>query len=199
MGAKGTDTRERILDVAFRLAARDGLEGLSLGDIARQMGMSKSGLFAHFQSKEELQIDMLRAGAGRFTETVLFPAFQKPRGLPRLKAAFDNWMRWANDPALPGGCLMMAAAIELDDREGPVRDVLVELQKAFLATIARSALLAVEAGHLRRGLDLEQFAFELYSILLGFNHARRLLRDPKAERRAREAFARLLQSATPAD
>ncbi len=107
-------------------------------------------------------------------------------------------MRWTTAPELPGGCLMMAASTELDDREGPVREVLVGFQKELLATLAKAARIAVAEGHLRRGLDVEQFAFELYGIVLGFNHARRLLRDPKAERRARDAFARLLQSAAPA-
>jgi len=197
MSSKGAGTRDRILDVAFRLAAREGLDGLSLGDISKQLGISKSGLFAHFQSKEELQIDLLRTGAARFTADVLLPAFRKPRGLPRLRALLENWMRWTTSPELPGGCLMLAACAELDDREGPVRDVLVGFQKELLAALARSARIAVEEGHLRRGLDVEQFAFELYGIVLGFNHARRLLRDSKAERRAREAFARLVQSAAP--
>jgi AcrR family transcriptional regulator len=198
MSGKGAETRDRILDTAFRMAAQEGLEGLSLGDIAQQLGMSKSGLFAHFHSKEELQIDMLRTGAGRFVATVLLPSFRKPRGLPRLRALLENWMRWTTAPELPGGCLMMAASTELDDREGPVREVLVGFQKELLATLAKAARIAVAEGHLRRGLDVEQFAFELYGIVLGFNHARRLLRDPKAERRARDAFARLLQSAAPA-
>jgi AcrR family transcriptional regulator len=198
MSGKGAETRDRILDTAFRMAAQEGLEGLSLGDIAQQLGMSKSGLFAHFQSKEELQIEMLRTGAGRFVASVLLPAFRKPRGLPRLRALLENWMRWATAPELPGGCLMLAASVELDDREGPVREVLVGFQKELLAALAKAARIAIAAGHLRRGLDVEQFAFELYGIVLGFNHARRLLRDPKAERRARDAFARLLQSAAPA-
>ncbi len=199
MTSKGAETRERILDTAFRMAARDGLAGLSLGELAGQLKMSKSGLFAHFGSKEELQIDLLRTGAGRFVERVMLPAFQRPRGLPRLKQIFANWMQWANDPALPGGCLMMAAAIELDDSEGPVRETLVALQKEFLAALGKSALIGIEEGHLRRGLDVDQFAFEMYSILLGFNHARRLLRDPKAEKRARDAFARLLESSFAPD
>jgi AcrR family transcriptional regulator len=160
--------------------------------------MSKSGLFAHFQSKKELQIEMLRTGAGRFVASVLLPAFRKPRGLPRLRAILENWMRWATAPELPGGCLMLAASVELDDREGPVREVLVGFQKELLAALAKAARIAIAEGHLRRGLDVEQFAFEFYGIVLGFNHARRLLRDPKAERRARDAFARLLQSAASA-
>lgn len=194
---KGTETRERILDVAFRLAAREGLEGLSLGQLAEEMRISKSGLFAHFGSKEELQIQTLRVAAERFTAGVLVPAFKQARGLPRVKAVFDGWMRWFADPALPGGCIFMAAAFELDDRPGLVREVLVEQQRQFLEALAKSAQLAVKEGHFRRDVEPQQFAFQLYSILLGYNHARRLMQDPKAERRAREAFAALLKSSAP--
>lgn len=197
MSGKGAETRERILDTAFRVAAREGLEGMSLNGLAQQLGMSKSGLFAHFGSKEELEIELLRTAAARFTAAVVLPAFQKPRGLPRLKNLFEGWLRWQTDPSLPGGCPMMAAAVELDDREGPVREVLVEMQDQLLAMLAKAARLAVEEGHFRRDLDADQFAFELYAMLLGFNHARRLLRDPKAERRARQAFARLVEFAEP--
>src|SRR5438552_2140665 len=136
---KGTETRERILDTAFRLAGRDGIEGLSLGALADELGVSKSGLFAHFKSKEQLQIDILRTGAERFAQAVLVPAFREPRGVPRIKRAFDNWLKWASSPDLPGGCVMMAASVELDDREGLVREVLVELQRQILSTLARSA------------------------------------------------------------
>jgi AcrR family transcriptional regulator len=193
---KGEATREKILDTAFRLAAREGLEGLSLQVLADYMQISKSGLFAHFRSKEMLQVDTLKAAARRFTEAVLLPAFTKPRGLPRVRQVFENWLRWATDPGLPGGCIFVAAASELDDRPGTPRDFLVAAQKQFLAALAKSAALAVEEGHFRADLDCEQFAFELYSIFLGFNHARRLLKELKAERRARAAFDRLLGAAS---
>ena len=119
--AKGPQTRDRILDTAFRLAARDGLEGLTLSTLAEQIGLSKSGLFAHFTSKEELQLEMLRVASERFVEEVMTPAFKQPRGLPRLRAFFEAWRRWATNPSLPGGCIFVAAAAELDDRDGPVR------------------------------------------------------------------------------
>jgi AcrR family transcriptional regulator len=195
---KGEATREKILDTAFRLAARHGLDGLSLSVLAGEMHISKSGLFAHFRSKEDLQIETLGAAARRFIETVMLPAFRKPRGLPRVRQVFENWMRWATDPSLPGGCLFVAAAVEWDDREGRPRDYVVNTQKQLLAALARSAALAVEVGHFRADLDSEQFAFEMYSILLGYSHQRRLLRDPKAERRARAAFDRLVRSASAA-
>jgi AcrR family transcriptional regulator len=193
--AKGDETRARILDRAFRLASRDGLEGLTLGTLAADLGLSKSGLFAHFRSKEELQVEVLAAAAREFEDFVLRPAFTAPRGAPRLKRLFDNWLRWVNDPALPGGCIFVAASAELDDREGRARDFLVGTQRQLLATIAKSARLSIEAGHFRRDLDCEQIGFELYGIVLGYNHAKRLLRDPRAEARARAAFRRLMTSA----
>jgi AcrR family transcriptional regulator len=195
---KGAQTREKILDAAFRLAARDGLEGLSLSQLAGQLGVSKSGLFAHFRSKEDLQLETLKAGAARFEEAVVRPAFLEPRGLPRLRRLFDNWVRWSKDPSLPGGCLLMAAATEFDDREGPVRDYLVAVERQLLASLAHSARIAVEEGHFSRDVDCDQFAFELNAIVLGFNYVRRLLRDPKAERQSRAAFERLVRSAATA-
>lgn len=196
--AKGLQTRERILDTAFRLAARDGLDGLSLSGLAGELGMSKSGLFAHFSSKEELQLEMLRTASERFVAKVLVPSFQQPRGLPRVKALFENWRRWATDPALPGGCIFVAAAAELDDREGgPVRAYLVSQQKSLMEAVARAARLAVEVGHFRRDLDVDQFAFEFLGIYLAFHQAHRLLRDPRTEQRARRAYTRLVADAAP--
>ena len=120
------------------------------------------------------------------------PAFRAPRGEPRIRQLFDNWLAWCSDPALPGGCIFMAAATELDDKQGRPRDYLVATQKQLLATLAKSARLAVEAGHFRPDLDGEQFAFELHSLLMGCSHWKRLLGDPRAERRTRAAFDRLL-------
>ena len=192
---KGTETRDRILDTAFRLAARQGLDGLSLAALAGKLGLSKSGLFAHFDSKEELQLEMLRVASERFVDKVMRPAFKQPRGLPRVKALFENWRRWATDPSLPGGCVFVAASAELDDRDGPVRAYVVSQQRGLLQTIARAAALSVEVGHFRRDLDVEQFAFEFLAIYLAFHHAQRLLRDPRAEQRARRAYMRLVDDA----
>ncbi len=191
---KGEATRERILYMAARLAAREGLEGLSLAQLADSLGVSKSGLFAHFRSKQELQLETLRAFSTRFIAEVLRPAFAQPRGLPRLRAVFANWTRRTLDRSFPGGCLFMAASIELDDREGPARDFLVQSMRDLLGLLSRTARLAVDEGHLRKDLDCDQFAFEEYGILLGLNHALRLLRDPNAERRARDAFDGLIRA-----
>lgn len=193
--SRGAETKDRIVDQALRLATRDGLEGISIGSLADAMKMSKSGLFAHFGSKEDLQCAVLRTAADRFEEKVLRAAFTAPRGEPRVRALFDRWIAWVSDPALPGGCLFLAAATELDDREGPPREVLVESQRALAGTLARSARLAIEEGHFRKDLEPEQFAFEMFSIILAYHHARRLLRDSRASAKAKAAFEHLVASA----
>jgi AcrR family transcriptional regulator len=189
---KGADTRQRILDNAFRLAARDGLGGVSLGGLASDIGLSKSGLFAHFASKEELQLEMLSTASAQFVEMVLAPSFRKPRGVPRLRAMFDYWLAWAT--AQEGGCIFVTASVELDDHPGRVRDYVYAQQRSLLDALAKSAELAKEAGHFHRKVDPEQFAFELEAIYLSFHQAHRLMRDPKAAKRARIAFDRLIES-----
>ncbi len=196
---KGLETRERILDTAFRMAARDGLEGVSFSTLASELGLSKSGLFAHFKSKEELQLEMLRTASQHFVDQIMTPAFKERRGLPRLNALFDNWIRWASDPDLPGGCIFVAASTEFDDHEGRVRDFVVEQQHLLLQTIARAVSLCIETGDFRKDLDVEQFAFEFLGVYLAFHEARRLLRDPRAEKRVRKAFARLIEAASAAN
>jgi AcrR family transcriptional regulator len=191
--SKGEETRERIVDRAWRLASRDGLSGLSIGKLATELGLSKSGLFAHFGSKEDLELQVLKTAAERFTEQVLKPAFSAPRGVARLRKLFKGWIGWTNDPAHPGGCVMLAAAVELDDAEGPPRDYLASAQTSLLAALAKAARLAIESGELRTDLDCDQFAFEMLGIVMVYQHARRLLRDPKAEQRAKQAFESLLR------
>ncbi|HYG62317.1 MAG TPA: TetR/AcrR family transcriptional regulator [Thermoanaerobaculia bacterium] len=192
---KGAETRDRIVDSALRLASRDGFEGLTLGTLSTELGLSKSGLFAHFGSKDELQLQVLQAAVNRFTETVVRPALAMPRGEPRIRAFFENWLGWANDPCMPGGCILVTAAVEFDDRPGPQRDVLAAAHKDRVAFMTKAARLAVEAGHFRPDLDLGQFAFDMDCIALGYHHSQRLLRDPKAGERARFAFERLLAAA----
>lgn len=194
---KGAETRERILDQAFRLAARDGLEGLSLSVLASEIGMSKSGLFAHFKSKEALQLELLKQAEADFEANVWRPALKAARGEPRLRKLFELWLAWADRPGMPGGCLFMAASIELDDRKGPARDLLVAEQKRNLASVAKAARLAVEAGHFARDLDCDQFAFEMNGILYSFNHYKRLLGDRAAITRAHKAFKALLEHSRP--
>jgi AcrR family transcriptional regulator len=189
---KGSETKERILEQAVRIASRDGLEGLTIGSLSSELGLSKSGLFAHFGSKEELQCQVLQAAASGFQDGVIRPAIAAPRGEPRIRALFERWLAWSNRSDMPGGCLLIAASIELDDRPGPQRDYLVLAHRGRVAALAKAASLAIEAGHFRRDLNPEQFAFDFYSITLGYHDHQRLLHDPRAEERARNAFERLL-------
>ena len=196
--SKGDQTRERILRHAAKVASRDGLEGLSIGELASALEMSKSGLFAHFGSKEELQVEVLRAASADFQEKVIRPALHEPRGPARLRALFERWERWASSPETPGGCLFAGASFELDDRTGPARDFLVEEQRRLMAVLSRSAQLGVESGLFRADLDCDLLAFQIHGLMLGFHHARRLLRQRSAEAMARKAFEQLLAQAMPA-
>lgn len=192
---KGELTRAAILDRAMGVASRCGLGGLTIGTLAEELDLSKSGLFAHFKSKEALQIQLLEYVAVQFIERVVRPAMQEPRGIPRIRAIFEGWARWSKWKSMPGGCLFVAAATELDDRPGPLRDRLVELQRDWLGAIARAAAIAVEERQFDPDLDPAQFAHELYGIMLAFHHARRLLRDPRAQERAEAAFVALIERA----
>ena len=192
---KGEQTRGAILEHAIGVASAKGLEGLTIGRLAEALDLSKSGLFAHFSSKEALQVATLDRAAEKFVEAVIRPALARPRGTPRLRALFERWLRWPQEVPQPGGCIFVQAAVELDDRPGPARERLVALQREFMSTIARAAKGAVEEGHLPRGTDPEQFAFELYGIMLSTHHASRLLDDARAAQRARRAFERLITAA----
>lgn len=190
---KGDLTRQAILDRAVSLASAVGLEGLTIGRLAEEMELSKSGLFAHFQSKEALQVKTLEAAAARFVEHVVQPALAAPRGEPRLRALFEKWLTW--DAAQPGGCIFVAASVELDDRPGAPRDVLVKLQKDWLEFLAGAVRSAVSEGDFRRSTDPEQFAFQVFGIMLVWHHLTHLLRDPRASQRARQAFEALVAAA----
>lgn len=189
---KGEDTRTAILDQSVRLASRVGLSGLTIGTLADALELSKSGLFAHFQSKETLQVQVLGRASHIFVQVVVRPALAAPRGEPRVRAIFDRWLGWTERASLPGGCLFVAAATELDDRPGVVRDRLVELQKDWLELIANVVRTGIEEKHFRADLDAEQFAHELYGVMLGYHHSDRLLRDPRSAERARSAFESLV-------
>jgi AcrR family transcriptional regulator len=192
---KGDVTRQGILDRATQVASESGLEGLTIGKLADELEMSKSGLFAHFGSKESLQVAVLENAAAHFVEVVVKPALRAPRGEPRLRALFSHWSLWPKKSRLPGGCVFVAAAVELDDRPGPARDCLVKQQRDFLDLIATTARGAVAAGQFRKDVDVEQFAHDFYAVMLGYHHAFRLLRDPRAEKRAARAFEALVDAA----
>jgi AcrR family transcriptional regulator len=188
---KGEDTRAAIVDQALNLVSTVGLEKLSIGALASATGMSKSGLFAHFDSKEQLQLQVLEEARQRFVDMVIAPALKKPRGEARVRALFENTMqRW--ETAFPGGCVFSAVAAELDDQPGPAHDYLVEVQKDYQDVVKRAAQVAIDAGEFRKNLDPGQFAFEFGSITAAYHHFGRLLGDARAEQHAYGAFEALL-------
>lgn len=190
---KGEQTRTIILNEAVALASQVGLEGLSIGSLASRLALSKSGLFAHFGSKEDLQLDTLKQYQARFRERVFSPALTQPAGLPRLRALFSNWLAWVERNDLPGGCPMLAASMEYDDRPGAVRDLIVAGQRELRGAIAKAIRLAIDEGHLQVQTDPWQLAFELFGIVLATHHDRRLLRDPRSLVRAEDALERLIE------
>jgi len=189
---KGERTRAAILDAALRIVSKAGLDGLTIGTLADATGMSKSGLFAHFGSREELLLAVLAHGQAEFTEVVFQPAMAKARGLPRLKAMFTNWLDWTESADLPGGCPMIGGATEFDDKPGPVRDMLAGGQRTWIETLKRTVRQAIEEGQMPADTDPEQIAFEMFGIALVVHHHRRLLGYPKARARALAALEKLL-------
>ncbi|OGA66651.1 MAG: TetR family transcriptional regulator [Betaproteobacteria bacterium RIFCSPLOWO2_12_FULL_65_14] len=195
--AKGERTRAAILDEALRLVSKSGLDGLTIGTLAEATGLSKSGLFAHFGSREELLLAVLAHGQAQFGEVVFQPALAKPRGLPRVRAMFVNWLDWTESAELPGGCPMIGGATEFDDKPGPVRDMLAGGQRAWIETLKRAVRQAVEEGQLANDTDPEQIAFEMFGIALVVHHHRRLLGYRKARERALAALDSLFQRYAP--
>lgn len=188
---KGQQTRATILDAALGLASHMGLEGLSIGALAEVTQMSKSGVFAHFGSREELQISVIREYHARFEEAVFFPAMREPRGLPRLRALFELWVRQVS-VELDSGCIYISGAVEFDDRPGPVRDALASMVRAWHAALDRAIRLAVDTGELRGDTDPTQLLFEVHGLILALHHDARFLRIPGALDRARVGFERTL-------
>ncbi len=189
---KGQQTKAAIVDAALGLATQIGLEGLSIGAIAEVMHMSKSGVFAHFGSREELQISVVREYHARFEEEVFFPALQQPRGMPRLRAMFNNWMR-RTSIEIDSGCIYISGAVEFDDRSGPVRDALVGSVQAWLAAMNRAVIQAKQAGDLNSDANEHQVAFEIHGLILALHYEARFLKSPGSVERAHRGFANILQ------
>ena len=192
--AKSGRTRAAILEQAIQLASVVGLDGLSIGALAQRMHLSKSGLFAHFGSKDALQLAIIETGFLRFAELVIGPAQRRPRGVETLWALFDGWVRWSHE-RLDGGCLFVTASVEFDDRPGPVREYLVEAYRQFHAVIGAAVQRAATEGDMRADVDVPQFINDFNGVMLGYNLADRLFHDPDAERRAHRALERLLEDA----
>jgi AcrR family transcriptional regulator len=188
---KGQQTKAAIVDAALGLATQIGLEGLSIGALAEVMRMSKSGVFAHFGSREELQISVIREYYARFEEEVFYPALQHAKGMPRLKALFQNWMN-RTSVEIDSGCLFISGAVEFDDRPGPVRDALAGSVKTWLAAMHRAVVQTKEAGHLRSDLDEHQMSFEIHGLILALHYEARFLKTPGSVARAHTGFANIL-------
>lgn len=188
---KGQQTRAAILEAALGLASHMGLEGLSIGALAEVTQMSKSGVFAHFGSREELQISVIREYHARFEEEVFFPAVRAPRGLPRLRELFERWVRRVS-VEIDSGCIYISGAVEFDDRPGPVRDALASMVRAWHAALEKAIRIAIEEGQLRPETDATQMLFEVHGLILALHHDARFLRTPGALDRARAGFERTL-------
>ena len=177
------------------MSSQLGLECVTIGNLAKELDMSKSGLFAHFQSKENLQIDILEHAAEDFSEYVIRPALRVERGIPRIRSLVQKWIEWGDK--LTGGCIFVSAGMEYSDRPGKVREALLRQQEEWIDCLRRIAQSAIKAGDFREDIDCDQFAFDLYSLLLGFHYYYKLLNDKKTRQRQEVAFERLLDNYKP--
>jgi AcrR family transcriptional regulator len=190
---KGEMTRAAILDEALQLASRDGLEGLTIGVLADRMNMSKSGVFAHFGSREDLQMEVIKLYHQRFEQEVFFPSVKEPRGLPRLVAMFERWVKRVS-VEIASGCIYISGAVEYDDRPGPIREQLVAMVQAWQDALLRCVQQAIDCGHLKPDTDAQQLVYEMYGLILALHHDARFLRIPGATERARRGFERLIEN-----
>ncbi|MBM3508114.1 MAG: TetR/AcrR family transcriptional regulator, partial [Alphaproteobacteria bacterium] len=195
MGKKGARTREPILERAVAIASRDGLEGLTIGGLAKDLDLSKSGLIAHFGTKEALDLAALQTAAALFGNTVIVPAARVAAGEPRLRALFDGWFRYANLKQMPGGDIFLSAATELDDKPGVCRYYVARVHKDWITAIESATREAKNGGQFRDDLDPTQIAFNILAILQAYNTFHRLLNASNAEARARAAFESLMARA----
>jgi AcrR family transcriptional regulator len=189
---KGQQTKAAIVDAALGLATQIGLEGLSIGALAEVTQMSKSGVFAHFGSREELQISVVREYHQRFEQEVFYPAMSQPRGLPRLRAMFANWMQ-RTSVELDSGCIYISGAVEFDDRPGPVRDALAWSVQTWHSAMKRAIAIAKEEGHLDDATDEEQMLFEIHGLILALHYEARFLKNPGSIARANTGFENILR------
>jgi AcrR family transcriptional regulator len=189
---KGQQTKAAIVDAALGLATQIGLEGLSIGALAEVTQMSKSGVFAHFGSREELQISVVREYHTRFEDEVFYPAMSEPRGLPRLRAMFANWMK-RTSVEIDSGCIYISGAVEFDDRSGPVRDALVGSVMTWHAAMRRAIENAMQEGHLRADGDAGQMLFEIHGLILALHYEARFLKTPGSIARAQAGFDHILR------
>ncbi|WP_027995441.1 TetR/AcrR family transcriptional regulator [Simplicispira psychrophila] len=188
---KGQQTKAAIIDAALGLATHIGLEGLSIGVLADVTGMSKSGVFAHFGSREELQISVIHEYHARFEQEVFYPALAAERGLARLCALFANWMQ-RSSVEIDSGCIYISGAVEFDERTGPVRDALAQSVMVWHSALRRSIVQAKERGELRADVDPDQMLFEIHGLILALHYAARFLKNPGSLEHATTGFSNIL-------
>jgi AcrR family transcriptional regulator len=188
---KGQQTKLTIMEAALGLATRIGLEGLSIGLLAEVAHMSKSGVFAHFGSREELQISVIHEYFHRFEQEIFYPALNESRGLPRVQALFANWMKRVA-VEIQSGCIFISGAVEFDDRPGPVRDALASSVQTWLNALNRAVVLAKQCGDLRADADEQQIAFEIHGLILALHYEARFLKTPGSIERAHQGFKNIL-------
>lgn len=189
---KGQQTKAVIIDAALGLATQVGLEGLSIGAVAEITQMSKSGVFAHFGSREELQIAVVREYFARFEEEVFYPVMSVPRGLPRLRALFANWMKRVA-VEIQSGCIFISGAVDFDDRPGAVRDALALAVTVWMNAMRRAVQQAQEEQHLSAQTDQDQFVFEIHGLILALHYEARFLHLQGSMARAQRAFDSMVQ------
>jgi len=190
---KGELTRAAILDVALDLASRNGLEGLTIGLLADKMNMSKSGVFAHFGSREDLQMEVLKLYHHRFEQEVFVPSMSEARGIARLTSMFSRWVTRVS-VEIASGCIYISGAVEYDDRNGPIRDELESMVRIWRSALLRCVAQAVDTGDLAPGTDAEQLVYEMYGLVLALHHDARFLRMPGSVARAGDGFERLIRN-----
>ncbi len=189
-------TLAAILDTALEMAAADGLESLTIGEVAKRLGLSKSGVFSRIGSREALQKAVIEEYDRRFLQDVFVPAMREPRGLPRLNAIMRLWLQRARDVEIRTGCIYCAGAFEFDDREGPLRDLLLDGTMRWRAALKRTVIQAIDAGHLQPDTDADQLVYELDGLFVALMRDARFVRDPRAADRTWRAYQRLIGTLT---
>ena len=189
---KGEDTKRTILDAGLKMATQLSLETVTIGNLAKETQMSKSGLFAHFQSKENLQVEILKHAGELFAQGVVIPSLLEKAGIPRIKALVNNWIAWST--RMTGGCIFVSSSTEFSERPGKVRDFILAQQESWIDSLRRIARSAIRVGDFREDIDCDQFAFEMYSLLLGFHYYDKLLNSEETRKRQRIALEQLLSN-----
>jgi AcrR family transcriptional regulator len=189
---KENDTKRAILQKGLEMVSHLSLEALTIGLLAKEMNISKSGLFAHFKSKENLQLEILDYAAQHFSREVILPALKAERGIPRVRAIVENWIKWGSK--FKGGCIFVTATTEFNDRPGNIQNKLFSQQKQWLRVLRKIGETAIKAGDIKPGTDCEQFAYDLYSLVLGHYYYSQLIKDPRLEHRQEKSLDQFLKT-----